>query len=594
MRIRALTLLTTLFYASICATDPTITTKPLNAQRQEVTISVDVPEGDAVYHEYLKVDIDQPKVTLSKLTIDPPPVAQYDPTFEETKEIVTQPFTITFTANATGKVTDANVNLSLYRRTTKRVETVSLPITFATQLAERSEAQNSESDETPSPQPKTQAQKTTQKGILDRLHEWGSRIEKYLVDLFNATDSPWMHILFAFLFGLLLSLTPCIYPMIPITVGILQAQGSKSIARNFLLSLSYAVGMSAMFAVLGAAAGMVSMLSGLVPSWIFILLVVAVLAYFAFSLLGFYEMWLPQFMQVSTGSRGGSFLSAFIAGVASGTVASPCLSPGLFAVLSVVSTTGSSAVMGFALLFAFGIGLSAPLILVGTFSASVDMLPKAGVWMIEIKRLFGLVMLYMCFFFLEKIMPWCHLLWLAAATLGFVGIYYLFQGSKKGCSWRVFKNCLGILLVISSVLLFAYAYRETYLRQQEESVRWLTEYQEALTVARAQKKKILIDVTSPYCSMCKAVEKKIFCDKQVVAEIDLVVPLKIDESDHTDTIEDLKKRHNILRAPTFIIIDPEDDELEMCRWTSDLYDLDPEEFVNILRIQACRPGTDKS
>jgi len=573
-----------------CATSfgaqPTVNMQLHDATTQKITVAMDVTPGDAIYQEYLDLAVDHPDITLSDSQTSIDAVNKYDPTFEESKPIFEAPFTMQATATAQRPgINDAHLHVTYYRRQGKQAETATFPISF--QIAADNTIQEDVDEFFSNPDKETPAQTKPAPTQPAKKATWTS----YVSTLLETTDDAWFRILLAFLLGLFLSLTPCIYPMIPITVGILRAQASSSIGRNFLLSLAYTVGLATTFALLGLLASFGGQMFGsLLAQPIFVLAIVALLAYFAFSLIGFYEMYLPTFMQGGSGSaKGGSVVGAFLSGAASGTIASPCLSPGLILLLTIVGTLGSTA-LGFALLFAFGMGLGMPLIAIGTFSGSIDMLPKAGMWMIEVKRLFGLVMLGMCFYFLSTIMRWHHLLWLIVAITAFVGIFYLWEGNKKGCSWRSFKNCLGGLLVAGSVVLFAYAYRETYQYQREETGAWMTEYQEALSVARAQHKKILLDVVSPYCSMCKAIDKKIFCDQKVIAALDMVVPLKIDGSDTSNGIhEELKKRFNIIGVPTFIIIDPEQDEIEVCRWTSDLYDLAPEEFVRILQLQSCEP-----
>ena len=122
-----------------------------------------------------------------------------------------------------------------------------------------------------------------------------------------------------------MSLTPCIYPMIPITVGILQAQGSKSFGSNLLLASAYTLGIATTFAALGVTAAYTGAMFGasIMSNPFFILMIVAVLTYLGFSMLGFYDMYTPKFMRNAGAGKGGSLTSAFLFGAASGTVASP-------------------------------------------------------------------------------------------------------------------------------------------------------------------------------------------------------------------------------------------------------------------------------
>jgi len=209
-------------------------------------------------------------------------------------------------------------------------------------------------------------------------------------------------LLIAFLIGILASFTPCIYPMIPITIGILQSQASKSIGRNFLLSTSYVFGMATVYAVLGYLAATTNFILGqLMVNPIFIGFLVLLFLYLAFSMFGFYEIYMPRFLQKESNMKvKGSFLYSFLFGAASGSVASPCLTPALAILLSYVAQRGNP-IIGFVTLFCFALGMGVLLILVGTFSNTLTNLPRAGMWMNEIKKLFGFLLLGVCIHFLQ-------------------------------------------------------------------------------------------------------------------------------------------------------------------------------------------------
>lgn len=161
----------------------------------------------------------------------------------------------------------------------------------------------------------------------------------YISTLVQTTESTSLRLILVAALGMLLSLTPCIYPMIPITVGILQSQGSRSIARNFCLALSYTMGIASTFALLGLLAAYTGLLFGsFMTKPLVIIPLVALLVYLAGSMMGFYEMYTPRLLQNGSSSGGGSLVSAFLFGAASGTVASPCLSPGLILLLTIVTS----------------------------------------------------------------------------------------------------------------------------------------------------------------------------------------------------------------------------------------------------------------
>src|SRR5271156_4923609 len=225
---------------------------------------------------------------------------------------------------------------------------------------------------------------------------WFSRISAYL----EKNRSLSFTLVLVFFLGLLMSLTPCIYPMIPITVGILQSQGTSSIMRNFLLACAYTCGIATTFACFGLLAAYTGQLFGaLMYNPFVILLFCALLIYLGFSMLGFYEFYMPSWLQPKGNiGRGGSYIAAFTFGAISGTVASPCISPGLVLLLSIVSHM-QNVFLGFILLFIFGIGLSIPLLIIGTFSNALAHMPRAGMWMVRIKQLMGVVLLLTALYF---------------------------------------------------------------------------------------------------------------------------------------------------------------------------------------------------
>lgn len=404
----------------------------------------------------------------------------------------------------------------------------------------------------------------------------------YISTMVQTTDSLTLKLFFVLILGLLLSLTPCIYPMIPITVGILQAQGSTSFLRNFSLALAYSMGIACTFAALGLTAAFTGQMFGsLMTNPIVILSIVAVLAYLAFAMMGFYEMYTPQMLSNNSAARGGSLGGAFLFGAISGTVASPCLSPGLILVLSIVTALGNK-LLGFLMLFTFGIGLSIPLLIIGTFSSSLNVLPQAGMWMVEVKKLFGLLLLGMCFYFLHFIMPWHIVLWLAVfLTIALIPLYLRAAKNSTTSSCKYINYGMYALLLAATVGVGSQAYKATWQTtdtQLPDNI-WLTEYTDALRQAQERNMYLFVDVTAPYCSICSAIEKKLFTDTHVSQALQGLVPVQIDSSETTNIVHtNLLKKFNVFGVPTFLLIDPKT-ETVVKRWGGELYDTSAEAFV---------------
>ena len=207
-----------------------------------------------------------------------------------------------------------------------------------------------------------------------------------------------------FLAGLATSLTPCIYPMIPITAGILAGTGAQGHGgtgamhwrRRVGLTLTYVLGLALLYAVLGLLAGMTGSLFGTVSANPWARFVTGnLLLLFALALLDVFPLEAPQRLVAWAGRfAGGSYAGVFAMGATSGLVAAPCGAPAFAAVLTWVGTTRSAA-LGFAYLFVFSLGMTALLVVVGLFSGTVAALPRAGRWMVWVKRLAGVLLLGM-------------------------------------------------------------------------------------------------------------------------------------------------------------------------------------------------------
>ncbi len=222
------------------------------------------------------------------------------------------------------------------------------------------------------------------------------------------SSSPIIAVPLLFLAGVLTSLTPCIYPMIPITAAIVGGQSVGEVkaprSRTIVLTLTYVAGLAIVYAMLGVLAGMTGTMFGTVSTnpWLYFfmanLLVIAALA-----MLDVIPVRLPASVVARASSAGtaGRASGAFIMGAASGLVAAPCSAPVMAAVLTWVTTTQRAA-MGFVYLLSFSLGMCALLVVVGLFSGTVTRLPRAGVWMVWVKRGFALVMLGVAEYYLVQ------------------------------------------------------------------------------------------------------------------------------------------------------------------------------------------------
>jgi len=425
----------------------------ISDQTQKIELHFKLEPNNFVYKEYIQLSVDHPHVALQEWQSDIEPIAYYDTDFRDTKKIFNKDFTITTQAtyNCNEKPNDVNLRINYYSHKQGKLCEKVIPLALNDKKTE-SLARMAE-QEKPAIE-STQAELTTSPNTRQKSAAKKSNrmpLHKYITGLIKTTEQTWIRILLVFLLGLLLSLTPCIYPMIPITIGILQAQARKSMARNILTALLYTLGLATTFAILGLLAAFAGQRIGnlMVNPWV-IGLVVVLLIYVAFSLFDVYELYIPRFLKTNGKIYSGSLLSAFIFGMISGTVASPCISPGLILILTIVANL-QNLILGFVLLFFFGFGLSLPLLLIGISSTTLAFLPQAGEWMVEIKHLFGFILFGMCLYFLNYILPWHILLWFIALFVFLAGIFYLYNAQKNHGLVRGIKTSIGMVLIGSSV-----------------------------------------------------------------------------------------------------------------------------------------------
>lgn len=567
-----------LIFTMVCMTQinatPTYSVHYSQDNACDITLDFQLAPNTVIYRDYLNLSIDHPDMQIVSWQTSCEPTTKYDEAFKENKQVFTKNFSITARAKSNGSSfpEQAQLHCVYYTSEQKKICENLFPLTAPhTQVAAATEL--------PVTAPELQTLVDTPSASQEKSLSYSERISS----LVQTTDSLAMRLLLVLLLGILMSLTPCIYPMIPITVGILQGQAKQSFLHNFLVALSYTFGIATTFALLGLTAAYTGQLFGTIMSNPFVILgIVALLIYLALTMFDVVQMRTPKmFSSNYFGSiKGGSFVSAFLFGAASGTVASPCLSPGLIMLLSLVTTLGNP-YLGFVLLFFFGIGLSIPLLLIGTFSSSLSMLPQAGMWMVEIKHFFGIILLGMCLYFLKTLLPWAVISWLVVLLVTGSGLYYLYSArSTFSPRMRMMKNLLGIALLALSVHLFFKAYQSVTKPSAPEISLWEIHYETALTRAQQENKKLFINIGAPFCSICHALDDTLFQDKAVLEALAQCVPLKVDGSQANHPVC-CNKEYNVIGFPTILVVDPVTCSV-IKRWGAELYDTHQDAFIKDL------------
>jgi thiol:disulfide interchange protein DsbD len=559
----------------------------VNPTTLNVTLTFDLEPKEFVYHDSLLFSVDNPDIALSAYKTTNQPIEKYDEKSKKTKKVFEGSFTLEITASSAKALShDSNLHAMYFLNTdgklTHQVYPLPWPSTGGTNDVPERSAQSAP----------LQAESCTTISSDSNDQSWSIwSASTYVSSMVQRTNSMTVRLIFVFFLGLLLSLTPCIYPMIPITVGILQAQRSSSVIYNFLLSTSYTFGLATTFACFGLIASSMGPLYGtLLVNPLSVLIIVAILLYLAFSMFGWYEIYIPRSLQSSQTTGNGSLTSAFLFGAASGTIASPCVSPGLALLLSIVATMGN-AFMGFLLLFVFGVGLSTPLLIVGTASNSLSMMPKAGMWMVEIKKFFGIMLLGVCFYYISNIVSGPALLLLIALSIGMFGVYYIIKGhSLPSKHKKANHTSLGTIFIIIALVLCAQAAKD-YVTQSDDSMAdslWYSNatYQDAVDSALKEHKNLFIDCWAQYCSICKAINKTVLSDPALEQVLETYVCIKIDGTNESnEPFKTLKDRYEIMGFPTLLVVDPTTSTV-LKRWSSEVYSMPRSVFAQELKKYA--------
>ena len=369
--------------------------------------------------------------------------------------------------------------------------------------------------------------------------------------------------LVAFGGGVLTSLTPCVYPLIPITVSIFGAREASSRRHAVALSGLYVLGIAIMYSALGVGAALTGKAFGSVMQNPLVIGAVAlVFATMAASMFGAFELQLPPSLQTKLQGVGGAgYLGALGMGLVSGIIAAPCTGPVLAAALAFVATKGSVA-FGMGIMFAYAMGLGLLFFLIGAFSVS---LPKSGPWMDTVKSVFGVALLAAAGVFLKDSIPALQPVFLASRTAalaaaGLAGAGVLlgaFSGSFHGgpLLHRLAKGA-GVALVVGGIV-YASGAASARARVNGDHLAWAFHQDEvaAIAQARALGKPVIIDFWADWCAACKELDKTAWADPRVQAAAGRFVTLKMDGSQDTDAFQKVFDKYMVVGMPTVVFID---------------------------------------
>jgi len=418
-----------------------------------------------------------------------------------------------------------------------------------------------------------------------------------------ASGNTLLIILTFFGFGLLLAFTPCVFPMIPILSSIIVGQGESITTRKaFFMSLTYVLAMALTYTIAGVIAGWFgeNLQAAFQNPWV-LGSFAAIFVALSLSMFGFYDLQMPSALQsklteISNRQQGGTLIGVAVMGFLSALIVGPCVAAPLAGALIYIGQTGD-AVLGGAALFALSLGMGAPLIAIGTSAGKL--LPRAGGWMDAIKAVFGVLLLAVAIWMLERVMPPAvtMMLWAALLIVSAVYMKALDPLSPDSSGWQKLWKGIGVVLLVLGTLqlIGAAAGGRDYMQPLKglqlgvgagaasseqhlafKRIKSVDDLQGELARASNQGKLVMLDFYADWCIYCKDYEKYVFTDPRVQQALSNVVLLQADVTANDEQDKALLKHVKVTAPPAILFFDKHSTEMRGYRLVGSM---DADEFL---------------
>ncbi len=387
--------------------------------------------------------------------------------------------------------------------------------------------------------------------------------------------------LLVFLAGLALNLTPCVYPLIPITISYFGGQTKGKKGKLISHSILYVLGMAITYSILGVIAALTGSLFGAALQNPYVLIAIAViLVGLALSMFDLYEIRVPTFLTNFAGGAKQGYFGTFFMGLTVGIVAAPCIGPFVLALITFVGEKGD-VLLGFSMFFVLALGLGLPFLILAIFSGSLNKIPRSGAWMVWVRTIFGFILIALAVYFLEPLFPNSLLYYLSLALIMLLGGIYMAWVEPTRTGGKIFpiiRNLIGIAFFLLAIF-FASSGISSYVDEKLASqlasgapalsgqhINWQSYSDEMMSEARQQNKPVIIDFYADWCLPCKELDKFTFSQPEVIELSKKFYMLKVDLTTASDPLgRELRQRFQVKGVPTIVFISPQGTELSDLR-----------------------------